>query len=65
MGEMMELIQVAAIGIVMWLLTTILKQSKMDVIANVVSIVGVIIVLIMTAKYILEFFHVVETMFTL
>ena len=57
--------KIAAVGILISILTQVLKHSGRDEQAFLVSLAGVIIVLLWIVTYIYEFFQTVEQMFAL
>ena len=59
------LIKIAAIGILIAVITQILKKSDRDDIATLVSLVGLIIVLTLVINMISELFQTIITIFNL
>ena len=57
--------KIAAIGILITIITQILKKSDRDDIATVVSIAGLIIVLMLVINMIAELFDTVKNIFNL
>ena len=57
--------KIAAVGILISILTQVLKQSGRDEQAFLVSLAGLILVLLWIVPYIYELFQTVEQMFSL
>lgn len=63
MDQMIELLKIGGLSMAVMFMSIILKQAGKDGYANIVSIGGVALILIIVANYILQLFEVVETMF--
>lgn len=63
MDQMIELLKIGGLSMAVMFMSIILKQAGKDGYANIVSIGGVALILIIVAGYILQLFEVVETMF--
>lgn len=63
MDQMIELLKIGGLSMAVMFMSIILKQAGKDSYANIVSIGGVALILIIVANYILQLFEVVETMF--
>ncbi|MEF9959706.1 MAG: SpoIIIAC/SpoIIIAD family protein [Niameybacter sp.] len=63
MDQMMELLKIGGLSMAVMFMSIILKQAGKDGYANMVSIGGITLILLIIASYILELFEVVETMF--
>ena len=60
---MMELLKIGGLSMAVMFMSIILKQAGKDSYANMVSIGGITLILLIIASYILQLFEVVETMF--
>ncbi|MDA3733774.1 stage III sporulation AC/AD family protein [Niameybacter massiliensis] len=63
MDQMMELLKIGGLSMAVMFMSIILKQAGKDSYANMVSIGGITLILLIIASYILQLFEVVETMF--
>ena len=63
MDQMRELLKIGRLSMAVMLMSMILKQAGKDSYANMVSLGGTALILIIIANYILQLFEVVETMF--
>lgn len=63
MDQMVELLKIGGLSMAVMFMSMILKQAGKDSYANMVSIGGVILILIIIANMIIDLFEVVETMF--
>jgi stage III sporulation protein AC len=57
------LFQIAGVGFVVMLITTVLKQAGKDEQGQMVTLVGVLLVLMLVVKLLSEFFGVVKSAF--
>jgi len=57
--------KIAIVGIVVSVLHTVLKQAGKEEVANMVTLAGVIVVLLMVVQLISDLFTVVKTVFQL
>lgn len=63
MDQMIELLKIGGLSMAVMFMSMILKQAGKDSYANMVSLGGTVLILIIIANYILQLFEVVETMF--
>lgn len=63
MGDLFVILRIAALGILVTLLSTMLKKYGKDIEATCIGLIGAIVVIIWLVQYITQFFEAVQTMF--
>lgn len=63
MDQMVELLKIGGLSMAVMFMSMILKQAGKEAYANMVSLGGITLILIIIANMIIDLFEVVETMF--